>query len=197
MEAERHHYEPRGFLGRAQGIALIFGLLHISKVNERVERLQELAANLASSNSDDDDCVRLLREAAARHSDDLEAAAERVLDFVGPESRVSDRAYRLLVAAWSGQPVAPSPQSDEVFTRIEALYSTPVELAYPRLVELQPRLEELNRQFAPRVIADDEKDSVWDELWAALAPLIGPEADTDVTDPLLRPRLHTTSHDSS
>jgi hypothetical protein len=186
VEAEQHRYEPRGFLGRAKGIALAFGLLHISKANERVARLQEQATNLAISNSDDDDCVRLLRGAAARNSDDLEVAAEGALDFVGPESRVSDRAHRLLVAAWSGQPVAPSPLGDEVFERIEALYSTPVEIAYPTLVELQPRLDELNRQFAPRTIAENAKDSVWDELRAALAPLIGPEAEANVKDPLLR-----------
>jgi hypothetical protein len=151
-----------------------------------MEKLKELATNLARSNSDDDECVRLLREAATAHTHDLEVAAEEVLDFVGPESRVSDRANRLLVAAWSGQPVEPSPLGDEVFRRIEALYSTPVEAAYPTLVELQPHLEELNRRFAPRLIDEDAKDSVWDELRAALAPPIGPDAGADVTDPLLR-----------
>lgn len=150
MEEERHRYEPRGFLGRTKGIALAYVALHLSKALDRVAILQELATDLAISNSDDDDCVRLLREAAVQNSGDLEFAAEEVLDFVGPESRASDRAHRLLVAAWSGQPVTPSPLGDEVFSRIEDLYSTSVELAYPTLVALQPRLEELNQQFAPR-----------------------------------------------
>jgi hypothetical protein len=49
------------------------------------------------------------------------------------------------------QPVVPfSPQRDELFTRIEALYSTRVEV---------------------RILAQDSKDLVWDELWAELAPL--------------------------
>jgi hypothetical protein len=161
--------------------------MHLSKVNERVENVQELATSLATSDSDDDVCVRQLREAVGRDPDDLKAALEGLLDFVGPESRVSDRAHRLLVAASSRLPVVPlSPEQDELFTRIESLYSTRVEVAYPTLVELQPRLEELETRFAPRDIAEDDKESVWGDLWAALAPLIGPDAGADVRDPLLR-----------
>ncbi len=187
MEAEPHRHEPQGLVDRAKGVALALGLLHLSKVNERVEKVQALATKLAISDSDDDHCVRQLREAAARDPHDLKAALDGLLEFVGPESRVSDRAHRLLVAASSGQPVAQlSPEQDELFTRIEALYSTRVELAYPALVELQPGLQGLDQRFAPRAISDDEKDASWDELRAALAPLIGPEAGSEVTDPLLR-----------
>jgi hypothetical protein len=75
---------------------------------------------------------------------------------------------------------------------MEALQSVRVEEAWPQLVRLRPELGALEGQFAPGSIRQGDEDAGWDQLFTALAPLIGPDADTGVTDRVLR---SVTAHD--
>jgi hypothetical protein len=156
----------------------------------RIKGLAHLARELARDNPDDGDCIRLLLNAVGSRKRDLSrAAAVERFDGLAKESRVRDRANRLLLAAHSGKPVVPlSRDLDDLFTRIEVLYSVRVEDAFPTLVELQPELRRLERQFNPRTFGEDQSEAIWDELIEALAPIIGPKAEIEVTDPLLRTR---------
>jgi hypothetical protein len=76
-----------------------------------------------------------------------------------------DRANRLLLAAFNGEPVQPlPPEQDELFTRVDELMSVPVEEAWPTLVALQPGLADLETTFAPRrSVSDEERDLLWEE----------------------------------
>ena len=187
MSEDQHRYEPKGFVNRAKGALAGFALLQMGKAFEQVAKLADLAGRLAEENPYDEDCVRILLEASGSDGAVLRSAAAETLDRGSAESRTLDRAYRLLVAASTGDPVAPpTPETDQLFGRIESLYATTVELAYPTLVQLQPKLRDLEAQFAARPIGEAEREAVWAELLAALDPVIGPKADLNMTDPLVR-----------
>jgi hypothetical protein len=187
MSGNPHRYEPKGFVNRTKGVLAGFALLQIGKGFEQVAKLGDLAGRLAQDNPNDEECIRLLVEESGSDREALGNAAAEILDRGGAESRTLDRAYRLLISASSGDPVASlAPETDELFGRIEALYAMTVDQAYPTLVGLQPKLGDLESQFTPRSIDEVSKDAVWDELLAALDPVIGPQADLDVTDPLVR-----------
>ena len=59
-----------------------------------------------------------------------------------------------------------------------------VEDAFPQLAEMQPKLRELEEEFAPRSVDPGEKQALWDDLIAKLSPVVGPEALEE--DPFLR-----------
>jgi hypothetical protein len=154
----------------------------------RIEALANLARRLATENPRDDECVsELLAAAGRRHRDLRKAAADVRFGGAAKESRQSERANRLLLAAWSGQPVATvSPELDDLLTRIDDLYSVPVEVAFASLTELRPGLADLQGQFEGKARGAVDQEAAWDELFAALEPMLGPEADSSVSDPLLR-----------
>lgn len=79
-----------------------------------------------------------------------------------------------------------SPEPDELLTWIDDLDAVPVGEAFPSLVALRSELDQLERQFAARAVDDVTRDALWDEPFAALDPMIGQEADSSMTDPLLR-----------
>ena len=196
--------EPSGIVNRGKRIAAGFALLGFMKAAEKhaesqeepvfqtgnpvVVKLADLARSLAKNEPDDDTCVRTLLSAAGSKPHNLSRAAASVrFNGQASMSRNANRANRLLLAAHSGSPVEPLPRDlDELFTRVEALYAVRVEDAFPTLVDLQPDLRKLEQQFSRRNIGEEVKNAVWDELLGALAPVIGPEANPDVTDPLLR-----------
>jgi hypothetical protein len=153
----------------------------------RVDKLVEIAFELVTNDRPDEDAVQRLLQAAGRHPGDLKKAAAQVR-FGGHAKfdRRVDRANRLLLAAFNGEPVQPlPPEQDELFTRVDELMSVPVEEAWPTLVALQPGLADLETTFAPRrSVSDEERDLLWEELVGALKPVVGGDARSD--DPLVR-----------
>jgi len=176
-----------GFLRAGAKRAEVVSDPQIISRNPRSDQVADLAMDFAQSDREDDACARDLLEAAAGRQKVLRAAATSVR-FAGMagESRVRDRANRLLLAASTGTSVEPlSPELDTLFSRIEELYSVSVEDAYSQLAKLRPQLRLLEAQFGQRSTrTENEKNALWSELLAGLAPLIGPDA--DVSDPLLR-----------
>lgn len=155
----------------------------------RVERLADLATELAGTTPDDYECVRVLTASAGRHRRDLwRAAAFGRLGGGARESGLIDRANRLLMAAATGGEVEqPSPESERLFGRVDQLYSVSVEEAFPILTSLSPRLVALQEHWSARSVDDpDHSDELWGELLASLAPVVGPDASEEVNDPLLR-----------
>jgi hypothetical protein len=191
-----------GFAGKARGVLAGLGLVAVLKSMEkraededepglliqshRVDKLVELAFELVTNDRPNEDAVRRLLQAAGRHRGDLKKAAAQVR-FGGHAKfdRRVDRANRLLLAAFTGEPVRPiPPEQDEFFTRVDDLMSVPVEEAWPTLVRLQPGLADLETRFAPRPVRESERDPLWDELIGALEPVVGHDAQSD--DPLVR-----------
>ena len=147
--------------------------------------------DLAQSDRQDQVCVQKLVAEAEGNRKTLRMAAASVR-FAGlaRESRVRDRANRLLLAATTGDPVTPlSPELNELFSRIEDLYSVRVETAYSVLLRLSPEFGLLDTRLGQMPSTADE-DSRWNELLEGLALLVGPDADAD--DPLLRSAAGTT-----
>jgi hypothetical protein len=192
-----------GFAGKARGILAGLGLVAALKSMEkraededdpglliqspRVDKLVALAFELVTNHRPDEDAVHRLVQTARRHRGDLKKAAAQVR-FGGHAKfdRRVDRANRLLLAAFNGEPVQPlPPERDELFTRVDELMSVPVEDAWPTLVALQPGLADLETTFAPRrSVSDAERDPLWGELIGALEPMVGRDAGSD--DPLVR-----------
>ncbi len=146
--------------------------------NARVRQLSSLAVDLAKGDRTDAECVRTLVDAAGRKQRDLSKAAA-VVRFGGAAKvdRISDRANRLLLAAFSGEPVQPvPPEQDRWFARVDQIRSIPVEEAYPLLVKLQPALGDLEDRFHPRAMDERERDELWNQLIDAITPLVGPDA---------------------
>ena len=201
MQSGRSDEESPGRARRILGGVALMGLLRAMEKREefsddpqvisgspRVEALADLAKRLAKENPLDDKCVGELVAAAGPRKRDLRKASA-VVRFGGAakESKTAERANRLLVSAWTGQPVAPvSPELDDLLSRIDDLYTRPVEEAFPGLVALRPELGDLEPRFEGRALGQIDQDALWDELLASLDPIIGPDADSSVTDPLLR-----------
>jgi hypothetical protein len=186
--------EPTGLVEKAKGVVAGFALLGVFKAMEKnaesedepgieqrdpvVLALAEQARQLAHSQPDDDECVRALRKAAGSKARNLSKAAASVR-FAGQarESRIADRANRLLLAAYRGQSVRQLTEEEaNWFDRIDEVMAVRVEDAYPHLAEMQPKLRELEETFAPRSVDPGDKDALWDELIAALSPVVGPNA---------------------
>jgi hypothetical protein len=158
----------------------------IDQNDPAVLALAQQARELATREPDDDECVRALLRAAGSKTRNLSKAAASVR-FAGQarESRIADRANRLLLAAFSGEAVRQlTPEQDQWFERLDEVMSVPVEVAFPRLAELQPKLRELEEDFAPRPVDPNEEEALWDDLIAKLSPVVGPDAVDG--DPFLR-----------
>jgi hypothetical protein len=185
---------PSGLVEKAKGIAAGFALLGAFKAMQKnaesedepgieqsdpvVLALAQQARQLAQSQPDDGECVRALLKAAGSKPRNLSKAAASVR-FAGQarESRIADRANRLLIAAFRGEPVRLlTDEEANWFDRIDEVMAVRVEDAFPHLVELQPKLRELEDEFAPRTVDPGDKDALWDELIAKLSPVVGPEA---------------------
>jgi hypothetical protein len=207
---------PRGILNRAKAWVGVVGLLGVLKSaakksefadepqilfrNEKADEIAGLAEQLAASDRSDDECVRQLVTAVGKDRNMLSRAAA-VVRFGGRarESRVADRANRLLLAAFSGeQVVLAPPEFDELMNRIDQFGSVEFDEAYAELVQLRPELRTVEEQFSsrftdqpfdPELLDDDQWHEQWSELEEALKPVVGPEADEDVGDPLLRSRF--------
>ena len=150
----------------------------IEQSDPLVLALAQQARQLAQNQPDDDECVRALLTAAGSKTRNLSKAAASVR-FAGQarESRTADRANRLLMAAFRGEPVRQLTEEEvNWFDRIDEVMAVPVEDAFPHLVEMQPKLRELEEEFPPRLVDPGDKDALWDDLIAKLSPLVGPEA---------------------
>jgi hypothetical protein len=186
--------EPTGLAEKAKGVVAGFALLGVFKAMEKnaesedepgieqrdpvVLALAQQARQLAHSQPDDDECVHALRKAAGSKTRNLSKAAASVR-FAGQarESRIADRANRHLMAAYRDEPVRQLREEEaNWFDRIDEVMAVRVEDAFPHLVEMQPKLRELEGKFAPRSVDPGDKDALWHELIAELAPVVGPEA---------------------
>jgi hypothetical protein len=196
--------EESGEAGKARKMLGAWGMLGLLKAmekgaetqdepqirtgNPRIRHLAELALDLATEDQTDDQAVRTLVDAAGRWHRDLSKAAAFVR-FAGDAKiyRRSDRANRLLLAAFNGEPVEPlPPELDEWFARIDEIRLVPVEVSFPTLVALQPALGELEARFSPRTVDDADREALWNELIDSIKPIVGPDAAAD--DPLLLTR---------
>jgi hypothetical protein len=89
------------------------------------------------------------------------------------------------MAAYRDEPVRQLREEEaNWFDRIDEVMGVRVEDAFLHLVEMQPKLRELEEKCAPRSVDPGDKDALWDELIAELAPVVGPEA--VIKDPFLR-----------
>ena len=156
--------------------------------NPRIERLAEQAKELARTTPDDAECVRILTETAGRHRRDLSKAAA-IVRFGGfaNELRANDRANRLLLTAFTGEPVGrPPAELETLFARVDELYTPPVENGFRILAAISPELQTLDAQWSSRTADGGDVDELWNELIGSLAPVVGPDAVPGVSDPLLR-----------
>jgi len=161
----------------------------------KVEALNQLANDLAERGRDDQDVVQQLRAAAGRHHRLLtRALALQKLGSHGglSDSRIWDRAERLLEAAAANQPIrAVSVEQEAWFRQVDALEAGGWDAAFQRLVVRVPGLAVVEREVRARV--DENKsngvefpidDDWWGVICDQLDELVGPKA--DLLDPILR-----------
>ena len=158
----------RGILNKAKtwvGVTGLLGFLKSAAKNsefvdepqilvkdEKADEIANLAEQLADSDRSDDECVRQLAAAVGKDRRMLSRAAAVVrFDGRAKESRVADRANRLLLAASSGEPVVLAPpEFDELMDRIDQFGSVELEEAYAELVQLRPGLRTVEEQFSSK-----------------------------------------------
>lgn len=154
--------------------------------NDRSERIQRRALELAHQHATDEDAVRILTELAGRHTRDLRVAAHALrLSDRNREFAVDDRAYRLLQAVITGEPVSrPNAEEQARLHMFAEFRDKPMAEQFHILTEIEP---------AVRQVADDLAASGWNgheptpHHFAALTRLrqiVGIRASND--DPLIR-----------
>jgi len=107
--------------------------------SERVSPAQRAARKLAYSSQDDETAKLALAELLEV---DANVLREATIDLARRrDDYIDDRAYRLLSAAAAGTQVQPiPPERQELFAEEEAIGRMPIEQAFQRLAELEPRL---------------------------------------------------------
>lgn len=125
--------------------------------SERISPVQRAARKLAYISQDDETAKLALAELLEADSDVVKEAtidlAQRRDDYI------DDRAYRLLSAAAAGTAVLPiPPERRELFAEEEAIGRMPIEQAFQRLAELEPRLIGV-KHMAERGGQDEDGDA--------------------------------------
>lgn len=146
--------------------------------SERTMPVMRAAQRAAHSSLDDETARTELRESLAQ---DPQVIDETLNHFRQRDTYIDDRAYRLLAATATDAPVAPvSQELAELFAREEAIGRMPIERAYQRLAEIEPRLLDLERQ-ARIVQADDDagQRGLPKHIDQPLRRLVGAGADSD------------------
>ena len=168
-------------------------------LNERSNQIRNRAIELATDEREDDSAVAELVALTGRHRHDAEVAA---LDLCTEnrchESRTYNRAYRLLEAAITSEPIPPPTDADVVLMGVVGhLRQLPQDVLFRELAAKEPRLDEVEalvrsgelgapidtsilnlrdeerREFARNMLERHE------ELRKRLLPLVGPEAEVD------------------
>jgi hypothetical protein len=117
--------------------------------SKRIAPIHKAARHVAESALDD-------KTAKARLSERLNADPAVIREATIDLSRrrddyVDDRAYRLLSAAAAGCAVQPIPaERADLFVAEAALGRQPLEEAFDRLAEAEPRLEDIRRQVSSK-----------------------------------------------
>jgi hypothetical protein len=153
--------------------------------NARSVALAEQVFDLLDQDLPDREIVRKLTASAGGRRRDLKVAAQLVnIENYAHELSHYNHAWRLLNAAAAGtDPDAGGPSAADVarFDVLDALSDEPEELAFPKLVDREPRLGELAER-----LAGDPRPTLtsFAQLDALLEPLVGPYAES--ADPVLR-----------
>ena len=168
-------------------------------LNERSNEIRNRSIELATDQREDDSAVAELVALVGRHRNDAEVAA---LDLCTEnrchESRIYNRAHRLLRAAITSEPLAPPADADiELMEVVRHLYQLPMDAMFVELAAKEPRLNEVKALVragelgAPidttiLSLRDEERRDFarnWLERHQALRqrllPLVGPEAEVD------------------
>lgn len=112
--------------------------------SKRTRPVMRAAKRAAHSSLDDETAKTELRENLAA---DLQVVDETLTHFGQRDAYIDDRAYRLLAATATDAPVAPvSQERAELFAREDTIGRMPIERAYQRLAEIEPRLVDLEAQ---------------------------------------------------
>jgi hypothetical protein len=159
----------------------------IQAAKERSERVlpAQRAAKEAAYGPLDDEAAKVAL--GDRLEDEPEILKEATIDLARRrDDYIGDRAYRLLSAATAGTAVQPiPPERQELFAGEEAIGRMPIEQAFQRLAEIEPRLLDVERQT--RAAEVDDKGSLPLDVNGRLRSLVGGAAERD--DELLRCNL--------
>jgi hypothetical protein len=115
---------------------------------QRASELAQLAWSLPVDAREDRDAVRALRERAGRHREDLRwaAASTRQTAWI-TEDGTAYRAHQLLLAAAENRQAQPvTGEQAAWFEQLDAFSAGGDASAFARLVALQPRLTDIERQ---------------------------------------------------
>ena len=135
------------------------GYQAVAEQHERTEPYESAAPGLAYSTLTDEEACTRLRKWIGGGSDALREAVES--SARSRRGYISDRAYRLLNAAASNEPVQPiDPATAELFRAEEDLGRLPLGEAFDRLAEREPKLARL-RAEAEAEAASRPPDDRW------------------------------------
>jgi len=176
----------KGWLGSAV-MKRIDAMPAIQAAKERSERISpaQRAAREAAYGPPDDEAAKVAL--AGRVGDEAEALKEAAIDLAKRrDDYIGDRAYRLLSAAAAGTAVQSiPPERRGLFAAEEAIGRVPIEQAFRRLAEIEPRLLDVERQARGASLADN--GSLPSDMDRRLRSLVGGAAERD--DELLRSNL--------
>jgi hypothetical protein len=165
----------KGQLGKAV-MKRIEAMPSVRAQTERADRISPAykAATRAAYSSLDDEAAKLVL--ADRLDADSKVLNEATIDLSRRrDDYIHDRAYRLLSAAVAGTPVqATPPERQDLFAEEAALGRMPIEQAFARLAEMEPRLLEVQRQVQRgRADGDAEESGLLKRLRESLGGLVG------------------------
>ena len=114
-------------------------------LNDRAKAIVDRAQALADAGREDAEAITELKELAGRHDHDLRVAvASFRQDGRDRESRLADRARRLLEAAASGEPIRPAGEDAEYrFRQLEEWHAVDQPARFRQLAAIEPRLARL------------------------------------------------------
>lgn len=155
-------------------------------LNDRSKQIQERAVELARDGASDDDAVRTLAELAGRHTLDLRVAAhsqqrhDRHREFA-----VHDRAYRLLQAVITGEPVSrPSTAEQAWLDTLANFRDKPLSEQFRMLTDIEPALGQVADDLAATAWTGHAPTSQQLVALTRLRLVVGPQA--SLADPLIR-----------
>ncbi len=176
----------KGRLGNAV-MKRIEAMPAIQAAKERSERISpaQRAAREAAYGPVDDEAAKVAL--GGRIGDEAEVLKEAAIHLAKRrDDYIGDRAYRLLSAAAAGTVVQSiPPERQELFTEEEAIGRMPIEQAFQRLAEIEPRLLDVERQARGAELED--RGSLPLDVDRRLRSLVGGAAERD--DELLRSNL--------
>ncbi len=155
-------------------------------LNDRANRIQQRAVELAVEHASDADAVRTLTELAGRHTRDLRAAAHALRrSDRNREFPVADRAYRLLQAAITREPVSrPNTEEQARLDMFAEFRDKPLSEQFRILAEREPALRQVADELAASGWNGHEPTSQYFAALTRLRQVVGIRASND--DPLIR-----------